>query len=376
MNAVTKRIAIAANSASNILIFRQELIAALGEAGYEPVVIVPPDQAAAERIAALGVDSVPVRMSRSGLNPLADLALLRSYARALKTIRPAAFLGFTIKPNIYGCIAAGALGIPAIANVSGLGTVFVKRSPLTALVKRMYRFAFRRAAVVFFHNRDDRDLFVGSGIVRAEQARLLPGSGIDLERYAATPLPAGPVKFLLIARLLGDKGVREYVDAARVLRDQLPDAKFQLLGAVDADNRTSVRRDELDRWVVEGVVDYFGSTDDVRPFIEQATAVVLPSYREGLPRSLLEGAAMGRPLIATDVPGCRDVVESGVSGLLCAARDASSLAKCMKAFAELPPVRRAEMGAAARRIAQERFGHELVVRAYLEALEQVARQPS
>ena len=373
MDGGTKRIAIAANSASNILIFRRELIEAIRGAGYEPVVIVPADSAAEERLASLGVQGLPVPMSRSGLNPFADLALLRSYRRALKALRPAVFLGFTIKPNIYGCIAAAALRIPAIANVSGLGTVFVRRSPVTALVERMYRFAFRRAGIVFFQNRDDRDLFVASKIVRPDQARLLPGSGIDLKRYAPAPLPPGPVKFLLIARLLGDKGVREYVEAARVLRSRQPGAKFQLLGPLDAENRTSIQPRELDRWVAEGVVEYLGAADDVRPFIAEASAIVLPSYREGLPRSLLEGAAMGRPLIASDVPGCRDVVEPGVNGLLCEARDAQSLGECMEAFLGLAPERRAEMGEAARRTAEERFSHEIVTRAYLDAIAELAR---
>ena len=372
MDAGTKRIAIAANSASNILIFRRELIEAIRGAGFEPVVIVPPDPATEDRMAALGAHRVPVPMSRSGLNPFADLALLRSYRSVLKALRPAAFLGFTIKPNIYGCIAAAALGVPAIANVSGLGTVFVRRSPLTALVERMYRFAFRRAAIVFFQNADDRDLFMQHRIVRGDQARLLPGSGIDLTRYAPAPLPPGPVKFLLIARLLGDKGVREYVEAARVLRSRMPEARFQLLGPLDSENRTSIHPRELQRWVADGAVEYLGAADDVRPFIAEASAIVLPSYREGLPRSLLEGAAMGRPLIASAVPGCRDVVEPGVNGLLCEARDAQSLGDCMDAFLRLAPERRAQMGEAARRTA-ERFSHELVTRAYLDAVAELRR---
>jgi glycosyltransferase involved in cell wall biosynthesis len=201
---------------------------------------------------------------------------------------------------------------------------------------------------------------------------LLPGSGIDLDRFAPAPQPVGPPTFLLIARLLGDKGVREFVAAARSLRAQLPDARFQLLGPIDEGNRTAIARAELDEWIAQGAVDYLGETDDVRPYVSEASAVVLPSYREGLPRSLLEAAAMARPLIATDVPGCREVVEDGVNGILCQARDADSLAKAMKTLAEAPVSKRSEMGEAARRKVQDQFSETIVIRAYLDALDTLA----
>jgi glycosyltransferase involved in cell wall biosynthesis len=185
-------------------------------------------------------------------------------------------------------------------------------------------------------------------------------------------VPEGPPTFLLIARLLGDKGVREYVEAARSLRDELPGARFQLLGPLDNQNRTAISRAELDGWVAEGAVEYLGPTDDVRPCIAAASSVVLPSYREGLPRSLLEGAAMARPLIATDVPGCRELVEEGVSGFLCAARDSRSLAQAMKRFARLSPEARQQMGEAARAMVEQQYSEELVVRAYLDVLAELA----
>jgi glycosyltransferase involved in cell wall biosynthesis len=374
---VARTLAIAANGTWNIVNFREGLIRALRAQGYDPVVIAPEDEAAQERMAKLAVKLVPIRLSRSGLNPVADLRLLRSYSSILRRLRPAAFLGFTIKPNIYGCIAARLLGIPAIANISGLGTVFVRRGPLMRLVMAMYRFALRRASIVFFQNSDDLALFVGNGIVREGQARLLPGSGIDLGRFAGSPLPPGPPVFLLIARLLRDKGVPEFVEAAAALRGEFPEARFQLLGPLDPGNPTSIRQAELDRWVARGVVEYLGETDDVRPFIASATAVVLPTkYREGVPRSLLEGAAMGRPLVATDMPGCRDVVEDGVNGFLCEAGNVRSLAEAMRRIHLLTPGQRGEMGRAARTAAEQRFGEERVVRAYLDALAAVAPQAS
>jgi glycosyltransferase involved in cell wall biosynthesis len=363
-----RRVVLAANSLWNIMNFRAGLIRALGEAGYDPVVVAPADDSLADRMAELGGRHVAVAVDRSGLNPVADLRLIAEYRRVLAEIRPAALLGFTIKPNIYGCLAARSLRIPAIANISGLGTVFIRRGPLLALVTVLYRFALARAAVVFFQNVDDRALFLERRIVRGDQARLLPGSGIDLERYAREPLPPGPVTFLLIARLLGDKGVREYVAAAEMLHGELPDARFQLLGPIDADNRTAISRSELDRWVESGTIDYLGETDDVRPFIARAGVVVLPSYREGMPRSLLEAAAMGRPLIAADVPGCRGIVEDGANGFLCAAKDPESLADAMRRMARLTGEQRQAMGNAARKRVESEFSEAVVIRAYLDAL--------
>jgi glycosyltransferase involved in cell wall biosynthesis len=364
----SRRVVLAANSSWNVVNFRGGLIRALKAAGYEPVVVAPLDPPAEQRLEQLGVERIVVRLDRSGLNPVADFRLLGEYRRILKELRPVAFLGFTIKPNIYGCTAARTLGIPVIANISGLGTVFIRRGPLLALVTLLYRFALSRAEVVFFQNPDDLALFIARKMARPDHARLLPGSGIDLDRFAPSPQPAGPTTFLLIARLLGDKGVREFVEAARILRQELPGARFQLLGPRDDGNRTAISREELDRWVAEGVVEYLGETDDVRPFIEQASAVVLPSYREGLPRSLLEAGAMARPLVATDVPGCREVVVEGKTGFLCRPRDSRSLAAAMRKFAQMPPDERQAMAAAARRRVEEKFSENVVIRAYLDAL--------
>ena len=320
---------------------------------------------------ALGVERFALPVDRSGLNPLTDLRLLLAYRRLLRRLRPAAFLGFTIKPNIYGCLAAGSLGIPAIPNVSGLGTAFIRPGPLQRLVTNLYRAAFRKAAIVLFQNGDDCRLFVERGIVQPGRTRIVPGSGVDLNRFAPASQPIGAPTFLLVSRLLGDKGVREFVEAAGMLRQRLPGARFQLLGPIDEGNRTAIRREELDRWIGEGTIEYLGSTEDVRPYLANASAIVLPSYREGLPRSLLEGAAMARPLIATDVPGCREVVEDGVNGFLCAFRDARSLADAMVRFANLPTSEKEAMGAASRRKVQERFSEEVVIHAYLDELARI-----
>jgi len=363
-----RTIVLSANSDWNIANFRAGLIRALQASGYQPIVIAPRDPAADERMRALGVERIPIAIDRAGLNPWADSKLANQYRRLLKRLRPAAYLGYTIKPNVYGSWAAASLGIPAMPNVSGLGTAFIRPGLLQQIVIRLYRFGFRRAPVVFFQNCEDRKLFVDLGMVTAKQARVLPGSGVDLQHFSPSRLPEGPPTFLFIGRLLRDKGVAEFAEAAASLRSELPGARFQLLGPIDEGNRTRIRRTELDSWVKANVVEYLGSADDVRPFIAAATAVVLPSYREGMPRSLLEAAAMGRPLIAADVPGCRHIVEDGLNGYLCTVRDAASLASAMLRLARLRPGERLAMGQAARRKVQDEFSEELVIQAYLDVL--------
>lgn len=369
--ALQPRVVISANSSWNIINFRSELIRGLKRARFDPIIVSPDDGGARKKLQALDVELIEVAIDRSGMTMLHDVRLLSSYFSILKRLAPAAYLGFTIKPNIYGCIAARVLQIPSIANISGLGTVFVKQSMLTVLVVALYKFALRRTNVIFFQNSDDRALFIDRGIIRAEQARLLPGSGIDLDRFVPAPVPQGPFKFLLVARLLGDKGVREYVDAARALKRELPEVTFQLLGGLDEGNRTAIAKDELDRWVAEGIIEHLGQADDVRPFIRAASALVLPSYREGLPRTLLEGAAMARPLIATDVPGCRDIVSDGVNGFLCRSHDWRSLAGAMRKLLALPAAERRQMGAAGRKLAEDRFSVQRVVDAYVDALAEI-----
>ena len=369
-----QRVVLSANSAWNVVNFRGALARALKGCGYEVFVIAPPDPTG--RLQELDVQHIEVPIERSGLDPVADLSLVLNYRRILKQLQPAAYLGFTIKPNIYGAIAAGGLAIPVIANISGLGTTFIKRGPLQALVTRLYRFALRRAAVVFFQNPDDRALFVERRLVSADRTRLLPGSGVDLDRFRQLPLPHGHVTLLFIGRLLGDKGVRELVEATRRLRASYPRLRVQLLGPIDGDNRTAISRAELEDWVSYATVEYLGESDDVQPFIEKATAIVLPSYREGLPRSLLEAGAMGRPLIATDVPGCREVVEDGVNGFLCQVRSASSLAEAMAQLLSLSPDQLSAMGSASRQKVESQFSESVVIDACLDALRNVAAQRS
>jgi glycosyltransferase involved in cell wall biosynthesis len=365
-----KTIAISINASWNIFNFRAGLIRALRAEGHEVVALSPPD-AYAPRLAELGARHVAVPMDSAGVSPVQDLLLLARYRRALEAAQPDVFLGYTAKPNVWGSLAAQSLGIPTINNVSGLGTAFIREGLLTKIVTALYRRAFRRSATVFFQNGEDRDLFVSRRIVDAGKAALLPGSGIDLERFAPRPREDAADRrfaFLMVARLLWDKGVREYVEAARIVRARHPEVRFRLLGFLDVVNRTAVPRAEVESWVAEGLIDYLGDAEDVRPVLADADCVVLPSYREGLPRVLLEASAMGKPLIATDVPGCRHIAEEGVNGFLCTVRDHVSLADAMTRMLALPLAERAAMGGAARARVEADYDEALVARRYIEAI--------
>lgn len=361
---------LAANSAWNILNFRRPLVEALLAAGWRVIALAPED-GHGPAIRSLGVEFVPISIDSSGTSPVRDTRLFIAYWRILRALRPHAFLGFTAKPNIYGSFAARLLGIPTINNISGLGTAFMRPGPLNRLVGLLYRVALHRSARVFFQNPHDMALFLDRGLVGPDQAELIPGSGIDLDRFKPVEMPGRPGKqfqFLFVGRLLRDKGLAEYAEAARLLRTRWPNVEFAVLGFAGSDNPSAVPITEVERWQAEGTVNYLGDTDDVRPFLAECGCVVLPSYREGLPRSLLEAAAMARPMVATDVPGCREVVSDKETGFLCEVRSAPALATAMEAMLALEPADREAMGLRARDKVEKEFDEALVVQAYMEAL--------
>jgi glycosyltransferase involved in cell wall biosynthesis len=258
-----------------------------------------------------------------------------------------------------------------INNIAGLGAVFIKGGWLAQLVRRLYRSALGRSAKVFFQNPDDLQLFIDGSLVQAEVTELLPGSGIDLHRFAVAPMPTANSKFrfLLIARMLRDKGVGEYVQAAKLLRDNWPSVEFCLLGFVDVQNPAAISRAEVESWVAQGFVNYLGVREDVRNEIASADCVVLPSYREGTPRSLLEAAAIARPIITSDAVGCREVVDHGVNGYLCKVRDPEDLAQMMIQMLLLLPEQRKEMGLRGRAKMEAEFDEQIVIGKYLAAIE-------
>ena len=367
-----------ANSLWNLANFRHGLIEALRREGYRVAVAGPGSVLFHPRAAVLGpVEALP--LDGEAISPLRDARLLAAIGLMLRRRRPAALLSFTPKPNIYGAIAARVTRVPVIANVSGLGTAFLGGGPLRLLVMALYRGAFRRASVVFFQNPDDRDLFIANRLVRVDQARLLPGSGVDCIHFAPVPCQEreyNAVRFLFVGRLLAQKGLRELIEAVRIVKRDHPDTSLAILGFLGAANRSAIGQSEVDGWVAEGLVEYLGAADDVRPHIAAADAVVLPSWREGLPRSLLEAAAMGKPLIASDVPGCREIVQDSDNGFLHEVNSADSIATALLRFIALPAAKREAMGAASRRRVVDNFAEQRVIDAYLAALREFAPLPS
>ncbi len=368
---MTATVLVSANTGWNLVNFRSGVIRAALERGWRVVAAVPPDPVADARLAAMGCVVEPIALDSVGLNPARDLRTLWRYRQLMRRYRPTHYLSWTPKPNVYGSLAARVSGVRAIINVSGIGSVFIADSLLTRFVKLIYRGAFSGARTIFFQNRTDLDLFARARLARADQAALLPGSGIDLDHFrpSSEGSRGGPTTFLLVARLLRDKGVEEYVEAASRLRGEGVAARFQLLGAVGVANPTAIARARLDEWVAAGTVEYLGEADDVRPFIAAADCVVLPSYREGTARVLLEAGAMSKPVVATDVPGCRDPVEDGRTGLLCEVRSADSLAAALRQMAELSPDQRAAMGQAARAKMEAEYDQRLVIARYMAELD-------
>ena len=366
----TLKIAVVSNTCWYLFNFRLNLMRALQAAGHT-VVAVAPDDAYAQRIRDAGIALEAVPISGGGTQPLRELQSVLRLGAVFRRHRVGLVLSYTPKGNLYSALACIALRIAFVPNVSGLGRAFIRRSLVTQVAKTLYRLTFRRARRVFFQNLDDMAVFVDSGLVHASQAERLPGSGVDLGRFVPTPLVAraadAPV-FLLVARMLWDKGVGEYVEAARRVRALYPGARFQLLGFLDVANPSAIARTQMQAWVAEGVVDYLGPTDDVRPYLAAADCVVLPSYREGVPRTLLEAAATARPIITTDAPGCRDAVVDGQTGLLCKVADAADLTDKVLRFMALTQAERHAMGQGGRAHVQQHFDEQTVIARYLQVL--------
>lgn len=369
-----RKIVISVNTAWNIYNFRSGLIKALANQGYQVVAVAPQDEYA-DYLSEIGCRFIHIPMDKNGANPVRDLALLMRYFHVLRAEMPFAYLGYTIKPNVYGSIAAHMLRIPVINNIAGLGAAFINRSPITSIARTLYKISLQRSSRIFFQNADDQDFFIRSGLVRTNSTDRLPGSGLNLARYLpAPPLPlhGRPFRFLLVARMLKDKGIEEFVEAAKLVRREASDTVFQLLGFTEPANPNSVSLDRIKQWQCEGVIQYLGKTDDVRPYVKNADCIVLPSYREGVPRSLIEAAAMARPIVTTDVIGCRDVVDDNVNGLLCQAKNARDLGDKLLRMIRLTPEKRLQMGVAGRRKVEMEFDEKLVIQKYLQALDRIA----
>jgi len=362
---MTRSVAIIGSEARYLVNFRGRLIADLHARGVKVFALAPGlDDETRRQIVALGGEPRDIEMARTGNNPLEDARTLLSIHRELRRARPDAVLSYTIKPVIYGTFAAWLAGVPRrFSMVEGLGSVFIegastsrRRRAVRATLLRLYARAFALSEKVVFLNPDDEDFFRSRGVRRLSSMQL-QGIGVDLDEWHPHPPVTEPLTFTYVGRMIADKGVVEFVEAARRVRQKHPEARFVLVGGLDS-NPSAIPESRLREWVTEGVVEWPGHVP-VKPWLAQTSVFVLPSYREGYPRSTQEAMAMARPILTTDVPGCRETVIEGLNGMLVPPRDAGALAEAMERFIARPELI-GRMGAESRRIAAETFDIRVV----------------
>lgn len=346
---------------------------ALVENGYEVFAIAPRDNYSS-KIERLGIKFIHINIEQSGTNPFNDAQTLLSFINIFLKNKIDIVLNFTPKNNIYSTFAAKICGVKVINNIAGLGILFVKESPTSKIARFLYKTSQRFADKIFFQNDDDRELFLLNGMAKKEVTDRLPGSGVDLERFTVTPsIDDGVTRFLLIARMLYEKGVEHYVESARILRRKYGrNVEFNLLGFLDVQNPSAVPKEQMQEWVSEGIVNYLGTSDSVETEIAKSDCVVLPSfYREGVPKSLLEAGAMGKPIVTTDNVGCRETVDDGVNGFLCEPRSTASLVSQLDRIITMGHQSRISMGLLSRQKIENEFNENIIISKYLEAIKTV-----
>lgn len=370
---VTKKILVISNTAWYLYNFRLNLMQSLQNQGYSIMAVAPYDKYA-DKIEQQGIAFFPMPMNGKGTNPIEDLGLISRLYKLFKKEKPAVILTYTPKPNIYSSIAARFLKIPVINNIAGLGNAFINPGIVTQIAIQLYKLALRSSKKVFFQNNDDLSLFLEKKLVKETLAERIPGSGVDTHKFS--PLtgdrPRDRFVFLLVARMLWDKGVGDLVEAMRILKARYPQVECQLLGFLDVQNPTAISKEQMQRWVDEGLVTYLGVSDNVADVMRTADCVVLPSYREGVPRTMLEAASLAKPIITTDSVGCRDVIDEGVNGFLCKPKNAQDLADKMERMINLPEAERIHMGQQGREKMLREFDERIVIQRYLEVVEAVA----
>jgi len=368
------KILLISNTSWSVYNFRLELMKALKEKGAEVKFCAPKDNYT-KKIIKRGYDFKEIKLDRGGFNPFRDLRTIYQLYRIYKKENPEVVLHYQVKPNIYGAIAAKLAGIHCINTVSGLGSSFVTPSLLTHFVKFLYRISFRFPDKVFFQNQDDLQLFVKGKLVNKEKTGWVPGSGVNTKKFSPEFCNSGGNRqdfvFLFMGRLLYEKGVEQLIKASNELVQEYDNVKVWLLGFIDQDNPSGIPLDEIKKWNQLPHIKYLGKTDDTRKYLCKANCVVLPSYREGVSRSLLEAASMEKILITTDTVGCREVVEEGKNGFLVKPKDVNSLVKAMKAVKELPEGERIKMKKAGRKKMIREFSIERVVDKYLKAIKEL-----
>ncbi|HDX8339587.1 glycosyltransferase family 4 protein [Aeromonas dhakensis] len=364
-----KKLAFVANTAWSMFNFRHGLLSRLICDGYQLTIIAPRDEFS-DKLQKMGCAVVDLPMEAKGTNPLQELKLIYTLYRIYQQITPDFIIHYTIKPNVYGSLAAKMAGIPSLAITTGLGYTFVNDNFIAKIARQLYKMAFRYPKEVWFLNEDDRQAFLAYSLVSENKAKLLHGEGVNVSHFSPISSSFGnnPTTFLLIARMLWDKGIGEYIEAARVIKSKYPKTHFQLLGACDVPNPSLISREQIIIWESEGIVEYLGTTDDVRTVIANVDCVVLPSYREGIPRTMLEAAAMAKPLIVSDAPGCKDVVINGKTGFLCKVKNRDSLAAAMELIINQSTQERVDMGGAGRNLVLHKFDERVVIKKYIDML--------
>jgi glycosyltransferase involved in cell wall biosynthesis len=367
-----QRIAFVANTSWSIYKFRLYLIERLLARGYSIFVLAPRDSytASFEEIPGLTYFELTHFRAKS-ISPLQDRLLRKELFHHYRTIRPHLIFHYTIKANIIGTRAAAKARVPSVSVITGLGYAFSGIPLIGAVVKQVYRKVLRKSAEVWFLNGDDREFFTAKRLVSPEKTFILPGEGVDAERFY--PAPYRPrqdstITFLLIGRMIRHKGIYEFVEAARRLQQKGLAVRCQLLGFYDEKNPVAISRQQVEEWDRQGIISYLGHTDDVVPFIEKADCIVLPSYREGMPLSLLEAGSMCKALIATNTAGCRAIIREDVNGYLCREKDGADLAEKMEKYYHLPADRKTRMGVEGRDIVVQHFTREIVTGIYLDKI--------
>jgi glycosyltransferase involved in cell wall biosynthesis len=364
------RIGIAINTSWNIYNFRRNLVQELQLQGHQLYAIAPRDDYS-QYLVDWGCVFEELPMQATNTNPIEDLVLIWKFRQIFRRRKLDLVLSYTIKPNIYGSIATAGLPTKIICNVSGLGTTFLTSGLSSMIAHWLYGISFRLSDHIFFQNEEDRVDFRRKINLNLSKTSLLPGSGIDLDKYKPEGLPCGKrTVFLMVARVIVEKGVREYAAAALALLNERQDVEFRLVGGFDPDHSRSIVQSEIEEWMKGGLI-VKGHSDRINEEMLAADVVVLPSYREGTPRTLLEGAALGRPLIASDVAGCRETVADGKNGYLCKVKDADSLLQVFRTFSDLPLHQRQSMGAESRKLVETKFDVRLVIEEYKRVIDRL-----
>ncbi|QAT41900.1 glycosyltransferase family 4 protein [Aminipila luticellarii] len=364
-----KRILLIGNNDGGLYLFRIELIEELISLGYEVHFTVP----YGEKVPLLidcGAIYHQIDMNRRGMNIKEDFILMCNYRKLFKMVKPQVILTYTIKPNIYAGLVAKVLRIPCIATITGLGTSMQGQGKKTNFIKILYKYGLKGASYIFFQNEENKNFFINNKLIEAGKALRVNGSGVNTEKFRPKRCKHDGINILYISRIMKDKGIREYLEAARVLKPTYNFVNFQILGFYDEE----ILKNQINDLVSEGSVSYLGVSLDTRIEMEEADCIVLPSYHEGMSNVLLEGAAFGLPLITSNIHGCKEAVDEGVTGFLCEPRDAQSLIESIKSFLLLAPESRKKMGDAGREKMIKEFDRKLVVTSYINVIQNMLSQ--